>query len=235
MVLHVTTVDLGAGVQELADIIFANRVSAVPVVGEHGELVGIVSESDLVRHFGTGIEHRLEPLTGNQPLAAGYVRSHSRKVADVMTREVITATPDMPVRDVAVLLAKNDVRQVPIVRERKLVGIVSRTTLVQTLATMYREVSVARATSDSMIREDLMTRLDAEPWFRFSAVNVIVQDGAVALWGIVHTDTEKRKIRILAEATAGVRSIHDNLLLRPTGHHAESGSLVQSWPPSRVD
>jgi len=64
MVLHVTTVDLGAGVKELADIIFANRVSAVPVVGEHGELVRIVSESDLVRHFGTGIEHRLEPLTG---------------------------------------------------------------------------------------------------------------------------------------------------------------------------
>jgi CBS domain-containing protein len=152
-----------------------------------------------------------------------------------MTREVITATPDMPVRDVAVLLAKNDVRQVPIVRERKLVGIVSRTTLVQTLATMYREVSVARATSDSMIREELMARLNAEPWFRFSAANVIVHDGAVALWGIVHTDTEKREIRVLAEAASGGRSVHDNLLLRPAGHHAEPGPAVQSWPPGRVD
>lgn len=121
MVLHVSTVGLGIGVKELADIILANRVSAVPVIGEHGELVGIVSESDLVRHFGIGIEHRLELLAGNQPLAAGYVRSHSHKVADVMTREVIAATLDTPVRDVAALLEKNDIEQVPIVSAGKLV------------------------------------------------------------------------------------------------------------------
>lgn len=59
-----------------------------------------------------------------------------------------------------------------------------------------------------------MAQLDLEPWFRSSAINVIVHDGTVVLWGIVHSHAKKQRIHVLAKATPGVRSILDNLVLR---------------------
>ena len=219
MVLNVITIGPQASVNELAEILLSNRISAVPVVGEHGEIIGIVSESDLMRRAETGTERRrswwFKLLLGNQMLAAEYVKSHARRVADVMTREVITANPYMPLRDVAALLEKNKIRRVPIVSEGRLVGVVSRANLVQALASARREISAARATSDAMIREELMSRLHAEPWVRSSRINVIVHDGRAELWGIVRSHAEKQGVRVLAEATLGVRSVHDHLLVRP--------------------
>lgn len=219
MVSNVITVGPQASVQELADILFANRISAVPVVGEHGELIGIVSDSDLMRHVETGSERCrswwLELLLGNQAAVAEYVGVDARKVADVMTREVITATLDMSLREVAALLETNSIRGAPIVSNGKLVGIVTRANLVQALATAYKEVKAATATSDSIIREELMLLLDAEPWVRSSRINVIVHDGTAELWGVVRSPTEKQGLRILVEAVSGVRSVHDNLVVRP--------------------
>jgi CBS domain-containing protein len=219
MVSNVITVGPRASVKELADILFANRISAVPVVGEHGELIGIVSDSDLMRHVEISSERCrfrwLELLLGNQAAVAEYVGTDARKVADVMTREVITATLDMPLREVAALLERNSIRRAPVVSGGKLVGIVTHANLIQALATAHKEVKAATATSDSMIREELMSLLDAEPWARSSRINVIVHDGTAELWGIVRSHTEKQRLRALVETVSGVRSVHDNLLVRP--------------------
>ena len=94
MVSAVISVRPNARVEEVASILLANRISAVPVVDEQDELVGIVSEGDLMRRAEAGTERSrawwLEYLTGKQVLAAEYVKSHSHKVSDVMTRAVIT-------------------------------------------------------------------------------------------------------------------------------------------------
>ena len=218
MVPNVITVGPEASVQDVAEILLANRISAVPVVGKDGGLVGIISESDLIRRAETDTERRrprwLALLTGSQPLAAEFVKAHARKVADVMTRKVIVATPDTSLRDVAALLEKNGIKRVPIVRNRKLVGIVSRANLVQALATVRKEVKAATATSDSMIREDVMSRLGKEPWTKAFRLNVIVHDGTVALWGVVRSQAEKTAIRVAVEQTPGVRAVNDNLVVQ---------------------
>ena len=88
----------------------------MPVIDEEGELLGIVSEGDLMRRAEAGTERRrswwLEHLTGKQVLAAEYVKSHSHKVSDVMTRSVITATPNTPLGEIATLLEKNRIKRV---------------------------------------------------------------------------------------------------------------------------
>jgi osmotically-inducible protein OsmY len=66
----------------------------------------------------------------------------------------------------------------------------------------------------------VIAQLKAEPWTRPSLINVIVQDGAVELWGIVDSASEKKAVRVAAEVTPGVRAVNDNLIIRP----AESGS-----------
>jgi osmotically-inducible protein OsmY len=64
-----------------------------------------------------------------------------------------------------------------------------------------------------MIREELLSRLRAEPWARTSRLNVIVHDGTVELWGAVRSRAEKQAIHLSTELTPGVRAVNDNLIV----------------------
>jgi CBS domain-containing protein len=217
MVTTVVTVGPECSIENVADTLLENRVSAVPVVSNGGDLVGIVSEGDLIRRTEIDTERRrsrwLALLIGTQPLAAEFVKSHASRVADVMTRDVIVATPDTPLRHIAALFEKNGIKRVPIMSNGKLVGIVSRANLIQALASARKEIKAAAATSDRMIREELLSRLRTEPWARPSRLNVIVHDGTVEMWGVVRSRAEKQAIRLTAELTPGVRAVNDNLIV----------------------
>jgi CBS domain-containing protein len=217
MVANVISVTPDVLVQDVAYILLSNRISAVPVIDDDGRLLGIVSEGDLMRRAeaGTG-RHRswwLAMLTRTEVLAADYVREHARKITDVMTRNVVTATPDTPLQDIATLLEKNGIKRVPIVEGGKVVGIVSRANLLQALASARKQADVDA--DDSAIRESIVNRLKAESWTTPSLMNVIVRDGTAELWGIVSSQAEKRAVRVAAEATPGVRAVNDNLIVQP--------------------
>jgi CBS-domain-containing membrane protein len=220
MVTNVITVGLDACLQDVAHLLLTNRISAVPVVDSDGKVIGIVSEGDLMRRAEAGTGRRrswwLSLLTGKEVLAAQYVKEHSRKVADVMTRDVITATPDTPLPDIANILEKNSIKRVPIIKDRKMVGLVSRANLLQALASLRKQIE-GGTPNDTKIRETVVQRLNAEPWLRSSLINVIVQEGTVELWGIVDSPTEKKAVRVAAEETPGVRAVNDNLIIRPAG------------------
>jgi CBS domain-containing protein len=130
MVSNVITVGVNASIGEVAAILLNNHISAAPVVDEKGDLVGIVSEGDLIRRpeIGTAKRHSwwLELISNKWASASEYIKSHSRMVADVMTRDVITAKPDTPLGDIAAMLERNRIKRVPIVDGGKLVGLVSR-------------------------------------------------------------------------------------------------------------
>ena len=105
MVFPVITVKPSALVREVAKLFLQRRISAVPVVDDHGKLVGIVSEGDLMHRSEGGTErHRswwLRGLAGDEALATEYVKAHARKVADVMTHQVITVSPETPLNEIA--------------------------------------------------------------------------------------------------------------------------------------
>jgi CBS domain-containing protein len=222
MVTNVITVGPDATVYDVANVLLANRISAVPVVDAQGHLVGIVSEGDLIRRAEIGTEQHhswwLTLLTGNQALANEYIKCHARKVADIMTHPVITATPETPLSDIATLLERNRIKRVPIVANGKLVGVVSRANLVQALASVKPVMAEAVKASDTELRDKIMARLSTEPW-RPSMLNVTVHDGTVHLWGVVGSEAEKKAALTAAELTPGVRAVVDNLMVWP----AESG------------
>lgn len=99
-------------------------------------------------------------------------------------------------------------------RNRKLVGIVSRANLVKALASCWKRRDKQPAADDTTIREEVMARLDVEPWTRFSPINVIVHDGTVDLWGIVESEIAKQAVRVAAEVTPGVHAVNDNIVVR---------------------
>jgi CBS-domain-containing membrane protein len=210
----------GSSVEDVAALLLKHRISGVPVVEPSGQMVGIVSEGDLLRRAEAGTERDrswwLKLLMGREVLAAEYIKEHSRKVADVMTRDVITAAPDTPVGDIAELLERNRIKRVPIVKEGKLAGIVSRANLLHALASLRKEAAAAaRPVADAELRDKVMERQRAEPWVRTSLVNVTVSAGTVDVWGIVDSAAEKQALRVAVETTPGVRGVNDNVIVRP--------------------
>jgi CBS-domain-containing membrane protein len=155
----------------------------------------------------------LQALTAEETLAAEYVKAHGRKGADVMTRDVITATADTPLHEIATLLEKNSIKRVPIVKNGQLVGIVSRANLIQAVASTRKELEIPL--SDTAIRDKLLAHLKEQAWAHTLLLNVTVNGGVVDLWGITTSDAERKAIRVAAESTTGVSAVNDNLVTRP--------------------
>jgi len=219
MVSPVITVKPSSSVREVAKTFLERRISAVPVVDDQGKLVGIISEGDLMHRSEAATERQrswwLLQLTEDETLAAEYVKAHARKVADVMTRHVITAAPDTPLHEIATLLEKNSIKRVPIVKDGQLIGVVSRANLVQAVASTRKELEIPL--SDATIRDKLLADLAGQAWAQTSLLNVTVSGGIVDLWGTTKSDVERKAIRVAAESTPGVCAVNDNLVIQPIG------------------
>lgn len=217
MVAPVITVKPSSSVRELAQTLLKNHISAVPVVEDHGKLVGIVSEGDLMRRAEAGTERRrpwwLLLITGEETLAGEYVKSHARKVGDVMTYDVVTAAPDTSLDEIATLMERNSIKRVPIVRDGRLVGIISRANLIQAVASKQADLEISGI--DTAIRDRLLDHLKTQPWAHTALLNVTVRDGVVELWGMTSSETERMAICVAAEGTSGVRAVNDRLVIRP--------------------
>ena len=220
MVSTVITVGVNASIGEVAAILLNNHISAAPVVDEKGELVGIVSEGDLMRRpeIGTTKRHSwwLELISKKWASATEYIKSHSRKVADVMTRDLITAKPDTPLGDIAGLLERNQIKRVPIVERGKLVGIVSRANILQALSSATRKLPSLMTADDSELRKKVVSQMASEPW-RPTMLTVTVQDRTVDLWGVVHSVEQKKAAQFAAETTPCVRAVVNNIFVQPIG------------------
>jgi CBS domain-containing protein len=218
MVSPVITVGPETSVAETAEILLSNRISGVPVI-ENEELVGIVSEGDLLRRAETGTERRrswwLELLTRSDTIAADYVKSHARKVRDIMTRAPITVMENTPLAEIADLMEGRQIKRVPVMRDGKLVGIVSRANLLQAFAMMRRQAMPDAKADDRTIRMRVLKTIDEAHLPRPFGLNVTVKDGNVNLWGVVGTHEVKAALRVATEVTSGVVSVIDNLIVQP--------------------
>jgi len=216
MATNVITVRLDTPVATIAEVLLANRISAVPVVNDKDVLVGIVSEGDLIHRVEAGTErHRswwLELLTGKETLAHEFVMSHARKAADVMTRPVISVQPDTPLGDIASLLEKHRIKRVPVASNGKIVGIVSRANLIQALVNLNRAKTEA-SVDDLTLHGNILEQLRSKPWVDPSTISILVNNGSVELWGIVVSETEKNAIRVAVEVTPGVRQVANKLVV----------------------
>jgi len=218
MTRRVVTVGPDASVVQAIRLMLQNRISGLPVV-ENGKLVGIVTEGDFLRRSETGTERRrshwLEFLTGPSRLADEYMRSHARRVADVMTPDVVTVTEDMSAAAMADLMEKHRIKRLPVLRQGALVGIVTRANLLRVVARVAASAVPALAHSfanDALIRDRVLAELDKQAWAPGSnMLDVVVFDGVVHLRGVVFDEKDRQALRVLAEATPGVEKVEDHL------------------------
>lgn len=103
MTLKVVTAKPETSVEEAVYLMLLHRISGLPVFDGAGTVAGIITEGDLLRRSEIGTERRvshwLELLIAPGRLAQEYVRSHARKVGEVMTREVVSVAPDTPLAE----------------------------------------------------------------------------------------------------------------------------------------
>jgi CBS domain-containing protein len=217
MVKAVVTTMPETTVEKLARLMINLSISGVPVLGRDGQLVGIVTEGDLLRRAEIGTErHRSrwsEPFSSNSRLAAEYIKSHAKRVADIMTREVSSVEKMATLGEIADLLETKQIKRVPVVHDGKIVGIVSRADLLKVLAS--GGTRTAHEEQDRTIRTQLLAELREQKWADASEGRVVVSDGVVHLWGIVGSEDERRALRIVAENTPGVRGIEDHTEFAP--------------------
>jgi CBS domain-containing protein len=215
MTTTVISVSPETSVRDIAGILLTHRISAVPVVDGEDRAVGIVSEGDLMRRDENETEARqswwLEALFSAEDKAAAYIKSHGKVAGDVMTRDLVAVTEETSVDEIAALLEKHHIKRAPVLRDGKLVGIVSRANLLQGLARKGRAGQAPVSVDDRTIRESLMHTLCTDAGLRAGRINVLVEDGAVQLWGLVENRNEKKAAQLAAENTPGVKSVENNL------------------------
>jgi CBS domain-containing protein len=218
MVSPVITVSENDIIRDVAELLIEKRVSAVPVLDHAGTVVGIVSEADMLRRTEAGTERPvswwLSAISGERTLAEEYIKSHARRVRDIMTTKVHTARPETPLSEIADMLEENNIKRVPIVNAGgNLVGIVSRANIIQAVASARPRLEISEP--DAMIRERLIGELKKHSWSRLYKLNVTVTNGVVDLWGIAESEPECKAIRVAAESTPGVNAVNDHLVRAP--------------------
>jgi CBS domain-containing protein len=218
-------------VERAIRMMLQNHISGLPVIDSSGRLQGIVTEGDFLRRAETATQRSrprwLEFLIGPGRMAEEYVRTHGRKINDVMTSEALTVTEDAPLEEVVNLMEKKRIKRVPVVRGNKVVGIVSRANLLRALASIAGEAKPT-GSDDQTIRERIVAEFQGQKWAPVNMIDVIVRNGIVELWGTITDERERQALIVAAENVPGVKRVNDHITwIEPT-----SGMVFQ--PPEEV-
>jgi CBS domain-containing protein len=130
-----------------------------------------------------------------------------------MSGEVVTVSEETALAEIAALLEKHGIKRVPVVREGRLVGIVSRADLLRGLATRGFKPMTPVTPDDVAIRAQILELLQREPWAGAHFLSIVVDHGVVHFWGLVYSEAERDALRVAAENIPGVQGVKDHLRL----------------------
>jgi CBS domain-containing protein len=232
MTRNVLTVGRETSVANAIRVMLDNNISGLPVL-DNGKVIGIVTEGDLLRRSETGTErHRprwLEILMGPGRMAGEYVRTHGRKVGEIMTTDVISVAGDTPLEEVVGLMERRRIKRVPVIEGDVLIGVVSRLDLLRALLRAI-EVENSEQRGDDDIREQIMAELAKAAWVPRDGLSISVKDGIVDLNGVILEEKGREALRVVAENVPGVRAVEDHLVwVEPV-----SGTVIEPPPDERT-
>src|SRR5262249_2269847 len=168
----------------------------------------------------------LEILMGPGRIAGEYVRTHGRRVEDVMTHDVVGVTEETPLDEVVQLMERHRIKRVPVLVAERPVGMLSRADLLRALALALDE-KPAGTQDDEEIRARILAELDKSAWVPRDGVDITVKDGVVHLNGVILEENEREALRVMAENTPGVKAVEDHLVwIEPV-----SGTVID--PPKK--
>lgn len=210
----VIAVEPAAPLVQAVRLMIENRISGLPVLDAGGRAVGILTEGDLLRRVETGTAGkpagRFAVLFMPGRLAGEYVQTHTRRVADVMTPEVISVEETTSLEQVVETMRRQRIRRVPVTRGGVVVGIVSRADMLRALA---KKLDIpAAAESDAAIRDAILAELARQSWAPQRSVTIAVAGGVVEIDGVVFDLRQRDAFRVVAENVPGVKRVENRLV-----------------------
>lgn len=214
MTAPVISVEPSTSIGDAAKLMLTHRISGLPVVERDGRLRGVISEGDLLRRGELGTERKrprwLEFLIGPGRIADEYVRTHGRKVDEVMSTNVVTIGRDAPLDDVIEAMSRYRIKRVPVIDDGRLVGVVTRSDVLRALAKAL-PTAAPGAVGDEQIRSAILAEFAKQNW-GCGFVQVEVRDGVVELAGSIFDERERTAARVIAENVPGVKSVTDQMV-----------------------
>lgn len=203
----------------VARLLAERRISAAPVMDLDGRLLGIVTESDLLRRL-AGAETKPAGwlrafFRDPDRQAARYAKTHGTEARDVMTGDVVTVEPDATAEHCARLMEEHGIKRLPVVEGGRLAGIVSRADLLRAVLETPARIGDEGQARDARIRAALQKEMRAQPWAAGAYTFADVQDGVVTFHGFVRSEEVRRALRVLAARIEGVERVEDRLQHSP--------------------
>ncbi len=208
MTANVLTLNPSSSVRHAAELMLRQSVSGMPVVDDEGAVVGMLSEGDLLRRAELGacfIEAARQGWEHGDPSA--FVHTHSWKVGDVMSAPVIAVTEKTPLSEIAQLFLEKGIKRVPVLRDGKLVGLVSRADLLKCLGEDHNEHVAA---GDEALKRAVGARLRQHAVLPLQPT-ITVKDGIVHLWGSLPSEADRQAVRVIIEGIGGVGGLDDHM------------------------
>lgn len=202
----VRTVSPEASLKEVAALLAEHAISGMPVVDASGELVGVISKTDILRKESADAGERGGLLGllrgGDDPALAQKVQA--RTVAEAMTAPVLAIDPERPVAAAASMMLDNRVNRLPVLRHGELVGIVTRSDLVRAFTRPDAEI-------EREIRDEVVL---GSFWLPKGAIAVAVKDGVVSLRGSTETKADAEILPEMVRRVVGVVAVEAELTWR---------------------
>jgi CBS domain-containing protein len=213
MVRDVFSVGPQTPVREVASLMLERHISGVPVIDGERRVLGVVSESDLIRRPEIGTYQSptgwLTVFLSQDESARDFVKTHGLLASEVMTRPAICVSPATPLADVVRLFERHRVKRLPVVERGQLVGLVTRAELLRAL--VARQTIPPVAAGDEEIRARIEEILRSETWAPSTVVNVQVTAGVVQLWGAVSSNAQRDALVLAVRGTPGVKEVQQHL------------------------
>ncbi|WP_187830453.1 CBS domain-containing protein [Siccirubricoccus phaeus] len=204
-------------VTAVTELLARRGISAVPVVDAAGQLLGIVTEGDLIRRLADAppgpLSWFLNLFRDPQPLVARYLKAHGAVAREVMTTPAISVAEDAPAEDISRLMEKHHIRRVLVQRDGVLLGVVSRADL---LRAVLREAQPDSARlEDREVLRGVVAAFREQPWTDTFWVFPDVAGGKVTLYGFARSEVMREGLKRLAARVPGVRGVEDKLAPMP--------------------
>jgi len=205
-------------VTAVASLLASRGISAVPVVDAAGAPVGLVTEGDLIRRLADEKPGPVAWFFGlfkdSGKLADRFSKAHGKTARDVMTAELATVGEGASAEEIAQLMEKRGIRRVPVVKDGRLVGIVSRADLLRAVLAPHEAESALG--DDAAILRAVLSAMRDQPWVDSFWVFPDVREGVVTLCGFYRSDAVRHGLKVLVEELPGVKRVEDKMEPMPT-------------------
>jgi CBS domain-containing protein len=205
MTEDVLTIGPEAPLKDVARILVEHGVSGLPVCDIEGNVVGVISEGDILyKEHDPKEGHRGGPLSWiveGSPSGAGELKATALTAAKAMTAPAITVAPYESVAEAARLMCERGVNRLPVVKDEKLIGIVTRADLVR--AFIRSDEEIAKEIEDEVLGRTL--------WIDAGKLDVEVTHGSVQLDGRLHTRSDAELLERLVARVPGVVGVESRV------------------------